>query len=41
MYEKAGEPWGSHAVRDGNLITGQNPASSHAAAVLLAEALTA
>ena len=30
----------SHAVRDGNLITGQNPASSEATAKLLIEALS-
>ncbi|KAH9894484.1 class I glutamine amidotransferase-like protein [Cubamyces lactineus] len=27
-FEKAKEPWQAHVVRDGNLITGQNPASS-------------
>ncbi|KAI0663258.1 class I glutamine amidotransferase-like protein [Cubamyces menziesii] len=27
-YEKAKEPWQAHVVRDGNLITGQNPASA-------------
>ncbi|KAG5343081.1 hypothetical protein C0989_000071 [Termitomyces sp. Mn162] len=27
-YEKAAEPWGSHVVVDGNLLTGQNPASA-------------
>ncbi|KAG6919389.1 hypothetical protein DXG01_006272 [Tephrocybe rancida] len=27
-YEKAAEPWGNHVVVDGNLITGQNPASA-------------
>ncbi len=31
QYSK-GEDWGSHVVQDGNLITGQNPASSEAAA---------
>jgi len=30
-----GPDWGSYVVRDGLLITGQNPASSEAAAVLL------
>lgn len=30
--------WGSHAVADGNLITGQNPASSEAAAKLAIDA---
>ncbi|MES2980768.1 MAG: type 1 glutamine amidotransferase domain-containing protein [Verrucomicrobiota bacterium] len=33
------ENFASHAVRDGNLITGQNPASSEATAKLLIEAL--
>lgn len=28
---RAGPPWQSHVVADGNLITGQNPASSRAA----------
>ncbi|KAG6825935.1 hypothetical protein H0H92_001804 [Tricholoma furcatifolium] len=27
-YEKAAEPWDSHVVVDGHLITGQNPASA-------------
>ncbi|KAK7061673.1 ThiJ/PfpI [Favolaschia claudopus] len=27
-YEKAAEAWGSHVVVDGNLYTGQNPASA-------------
>jgi putative intracellular protease/amidase len=31
--------WQSHSVRDGNLITGQNPASSEAAAKAVLEAL--
>jgi len=31
LYEK-GPDWGSHVVVDGNLVTGQNPASSAAAA---------
>ena len=34
QYSK-GEDWGSYVVRDGLLITGQNPASSTAAAELL------
>jgi putative intracellular protease/amidase len=34
VYSK-GEDWGSYVVRDGLLITGQNPASSAAAASLL------
>jgi putative intracellular protease/amidase len=36
-----GEDWASHAVVDGNLITGQNPASSEATARALVEALAA
>ncbi|MCA1012653.1 type 1 glutamine amidotransferase domain-containing protein [Halobacillus halophilus] len=34
-----GEDWTSHAVRDGNLITGQNPMSSERAAELMVGAL--
>ena len=34
LYSK-GADWGSHVVRDGLLITGQNPGSSAAAAALL------
>ena len=30
-----GEMWKSHAVRDGNLVTGQNPASSERVARLV------
>jgi len=37
-YSK-GEDWGSHVVQDGNLITGQNPASSEAAAKAVLELL--
>lgn len=37
-YSRA-EDWTSHAVVDGNLITGQNPASSEATAKALLEAL--
>jgi putative intracellular protease/amidase len=37
-YEK-GPKWGPFAVRDGNVITGQNPASSVKVAKLLIEAL--
>lgn len=33
------EPWSSHVVRDGNLITGQNPQSSHAVAAAILAAL--
>ena len=39
-YSRA-EDWTSHAVVDGNLITGQNPASSEATARALLEALAA
>lgn len=35
----AASPFQPHAVRDGNLITGQNPASSAAAAALVVGAL--
>src|SRR5450830_403439 len=38
VYSK-GEDWASYVVRDGLLITGQNPASSAAAAKLLLEQL--
>jgi putative intracellular protease/amidase len=38
-YSK-GDDWASHTVVDGNLITGQNPASSEATANALLEALT-
>lgn len=31
LYEK-GPDWGVHVVTDGKLVTGQNPASSEAAA---------
>ena len=34
IYSKT-EDWGEHVVVDGNLVTGQNPASSHRAAELL------
>lgn len=37
-YER-GPKWGAFAVRDGRLITGQNPASSTAAARLVVESL--
>jgi putative intracellular protease/amidase len=33
--------WGVHTVKDGQLITGQNPASSGATAELLTETLKA
>ena len=38
LYEK-GDPWSAKAVRDGNLITGQNPQSSAACAELVLAAL--
>jgi putative intracellular protease/amidase len=40
LYEKVGD-WESHAVVDGRLITGQNPASSTAAAQALVQLLRA
>ena len=39
-YSKA-EDWASYAVADGNLVTGQNPASSEASAKALLERLGA
>jgi|Transcript_12114 putative intracellular protease/amidase len=38
-YEKAEAPFGSHICVDGNLVTGQNPASSTAAAEKVVELL--
>ena len=38
LYEKAAD-WASYAVVDGRLVTGQNPASSTAAAKALLEVL--
>ncbi|KAG6860995.1 hypothetical protein C0995_005015 [Termitomyces sp. Mi166 len=38
-YEKAAEPWGSHVVVDGNLLTGQNPASAEPLAQAILKAL--
>lgn len=38
LYE-AGPDWASHALRDGNLITGQNPGSSEAVGKLIVEVL--
>ncbi len=35
-----GPDWGSYVVRDGLLITGQNPGSSHEAALALIDAVT-
>ncbi|KAI0650259.1 ThiJ/PfpI [Trametes meyenii] len=40
LYEKAGEPWGAHVVRDGNLITGQNPASAQGIGEAIDKALS-
>ncbi|KAH9853675.1 class I glutamine amidotransferase-like protein [Lenzites betulinus] len=40
-YEKAPEPWKPHVVQDGNLITGQNPASAHPIAEAIDKALSA
>ncbi len=40
LYSK-GDDWGSYVVIDGLLITGQNPASSSAAAKLLLDQLSA
>ena len=34
-----GEDWGSYVAIDGNLVTGQNPASSEAAALAIVELL--
>ncbi len=39
-YERDPSDWASHAIRDGNLITGQNPASSLAVGKLIVEALS-
>jgi putative intracellular protease/amidase len=36
---ESGAPWSSHVVRDGNLVTGQNPQSSEAVATALLAAL--
>ena len=38
---EAGAPWGSHVVVDGNLVTGQNPASADAATRALLDLLVA
>ncbi|EJF62785.1 class I glutamine amidotransferase-like protein [Dichomitus squalens LYAD-421 SS1] len=40
-FEKAVEPWGAHVVVDGNLITGQNPASAHPIGEAIDKALSA
>jgi len=39
-YEKADKPWGDHVVVDGQLITGQNPASAKPIAVAIDKALS-
>ncbi|KAF7301314.1 DJ-1 protein-PfpI domain-containing protein [Mycena indigotica] len=39
-YEKAAEPWGAKVVVDGNLITGQNPASAAGVGEKILEALS-
>ncbi|KAB5572176.1 DJ-1/PfpI family protein [Coniochaeta sp. 2T2.1] len=39
-YEKAGEPWGVKVVVDGNLISGQNPASSQAVGEAILKAIS-
>jgi putative intracellular protease/amidase len=39
--QSAGEAWGSNVVVDGNLVSGQNPASSKALAEKVIEILTA
>jgi putative intracellular protease/amidase len=38
---EAGAPWSSHVVVDGNLVTGQNPASAEAATKALLDLLAA
>jgi putative intracellular protease/amidase len=38
-YENAPEMWGSWVVVDGNIITGQNPASAKGVAEALAKAI--
>ncbi|THV08614.1 ThiJ/PfpI [Dendrothele bispora CBS 962.96] len=38
-YEKATEPWGPYVIVDGNLITGQNPASAAGVGKAILEAL--
>jgi putative intracellular protease/amidase len=39
-FEQSGSPWAEHVVVDGNLYTGQNPASSLPLAQALVEALS-
>lgn len=41
LYSKAEQAWAPYAVQDGNLITGQNPASSAKTAELVVAALKA
>ncbi|KAI0774096.1 ThiJ/PfpI [Fomes fomentarius] len=41
IYEKASELWGSHVTVDGNLITGENPASGKALGEAIDRALSA
>jgi putative intracellular protease/amidase len=40
LFEQSGRPWAPHVVVDGNLYTGQNPASSLPLATTLAEAVS-
>lgn len=40
-YEKASQPWASHVVVSGHLITGQNPASAKAVGEAILQALKA
>lgn len=40
-FSKAAEPWGEHVVVDGNIITGQNPASANAIGAAIVKALKA
>jgi len=39
-FEQSGSPWAAHVVVDGNLYTGQNPASSLPLATTLVEAVS-
>jgi putative intracellular protease/amidase len=39
IFERNAENFKPHAVRDGNLVTGQNPASSAQVAALMLQAL--
>lgn len=40
LFEQSGSPWAAHVVVDGNLYTGQNPASSEALASTLVQAIS-